>query len=542
MFRLSLLLLPLLFLSLGPGAQALDLTEVKKNSENLGYDILLSSLPEQIDRPVRIALFDIHFDGYEDLIGKELPQKTYFYPGSEPSGSAAETNEYPHGLFMAKILFAYMTEGLRQNSLDLVNANLELHLFSASGFTNFEEAISKSIELDVDLILQTTVRDFGSNFDGVSGVFNKEVSRATDAGITWINAAGNYGQSTYNLKNIKSDEKGWVKLPGPHHTLPIECTPIKDRGVCPIRLTLSWNDFNEDIELGTTKDLDFGIYELTTNNTFHQVVTAELTQKERGPLEWGESLFPREIIEFDLKKGRYFIRVQDVSQNFGPKDQLRIVSNSDAVRFEYFDVTETLLNPADHPDVITIGASDTLRSSRSLKLEKPEISLPSLITLKDNTQMAGTSTAAAIAAAGMGLVKFQNPGLGRQALIKKLQGVMDLAAKSASHLKLGFQPTVNKRCFSSIEPMGFHDYVYWLAFDHGAHLVRTTDGAKLALDFDPAELLPDHLYYELKQRRLRGRFNDMILVTPRGYQITHRQSGRQLPIGWYEIFQGRVCN
>lgn len=367
-----------------------------------------ASANSSIQKPIKIAILDNGFFGYDDAIGKSLPASTQYHEGPI---KAQQASMETHGLAMAQVV-----SGLLESILpkDLY----QIHLFSSYGYTNLKSAIENVVQNHFDIVLYSIVWDYGGNGDG-NGFINALVSKATDAGILWINASGNTAKSTWTSK-IENSGDGWVRLPGPHQSVQIRCPESKDNSDCPLRIVLSWNDFSDSTEVGTDKDLD--LYLTDENLNVLKSSTLKQNKFSSKPNE-NLSLYPREIIEYVVQPGLYYARVKMKSNNFdSEKDVLRIVTPG----IHSFQVdttfTETLMPPADHPQVITVGAIDSEHSSRSSQRLKPEVYFPSRVTMEDSEfEIRGSSTAAAVAAAASLVLRYRLPAIDRKNLIEGLK-------------------------------------------------------------------------------------------------------------------------
>ncbi len=352
---------------------------------------------------LKIAVIDNGFAGYEGEIGKSLPKDTVYHPGEKSAADEVKSLSF-HGLFMAQIVSKVI-------SSSEVEADYELHLFNAYGYTKFADAINTVATEKFDLVLYAQVWEYGGNGDG-KGFINTLVNKALDAGVIWINAAGNYGRLT-KIAPVDSKvygEEEWVVFKNSKNKLDdgvtLKCEPVKG-DQCALRLVLSWNDFKDDADTGTDKDLD--LYLL--NSKKEVIASSERIQKiVTDPKSKMDSLFPRELIEINteegsdsdkiiLKKGTYKIRAKVKSKNFSAsQDKVKITVGGSGVYLTDPSLDETLLPPADNSRVIAIGASDDGQSSRSKESGVPEVYLRSLIKLKDGSNPFETSNAAAMAA------------------------------------------------------------------------------------------------------------------------------------------------
>ena len=237
-------------------------------------------------RRLRVAVLDKDFTGYKAEVGITLPANTIYISGAPskpmPKGTGIEDPDDDnsnnndnnnkqskgHGTAMAQILTAFLT-----NELQATQWTPELVLYNAQGFSNIKYAIDDMINRKIDVVLYSEVWQYGGNNDG-TGFINAEVNRATAAGITWVNAAGNFEQTTYNgaIETVKDD---WVKLPDPNNGLMIRCEENKN-GKCFLRAVLAWNDFRNNPDKGTDKDLDL----VLTDDVLNILMVAGLRQSD----------------------------------------------------------------------------------------------------------------------------------------------------------------------------------------------------------------------------------------------------------------------
>lgn len=483
--------------------------------ESLGFNKIYQN--ETPSRRIKVAVFDKGFYGYKEQIGVTLPRSTRYVPGpvAEP-----QDNRVDHGLRMAQILIGMMTDDL--NHADWVP---EFSLYNVFGYTNFKAAVDDVINKKYDLVLYSEVWEYGGNSDG-KGFINREVSRATKAGILWVNAAGNFAKTTFN-SHVQTVNDSWVRLPDRNNALEILCQATKT-GKCPIKVVLSWNDFKDDVELGTDKDLDMAL----TDDFLNVIQSSSLKQsndpKEERP---GFSKYPREIITAELTPGTYYIRVKNRSGNFGAKDRLRVTIDGDGLKMPSHSTDNSLLNPADNASAITVGASDSDRSSISAALKKPDLVAPSSISLTaTDEEFRGSSNSAAIVAAGVAMVKAVEPSMNRSTVLQRITrgggSSGDWNRTGLSLQALGFSPANFGPCFEDIT---FNPPLPYVAdvLSQGGVPVRTTYGIRIMLPFDPVTL---------ERYLVRMNFNDMIVALPQGgYTVYPRRA--LIPQGAVEIFQ-----
>lgn len=475
--------------------------------QDLGFDRLQSSTRSK----VRVAVLDKGFRGLEKEIGKTLPSNTIYIEGPLAPPRDGETE---HGLRMAQILTGLYSDDPARSK------GLELYLYNVFGFTNFKAAVEDLIKKKVDVVLYSEVWEYGGNLDG-RGFINAEVSKATRQGILWVNATGNFAQGTYNTP-IKTIQENRVHLPNENYLLRVECSAPKDK-TCPIRAVLSWNDFKDDVEEGTDKDLDFEL----VNSLFDRIASSSLRQtKDRLGQDPppGASNYPRETIVAEIKPGNSYLKVQNISQNFGSKDQLRITIDGENVSIPSGDRTENILVPADNPEVISVGASDSERSGISLRTSKPEVLAPSSIILSDGNEFRGSSNSAAITAAAVALLKKQYPDLTRDEFLRTTRPFSwDQGGLSLQMLQFG---PADRNCFQEGQWSSAPAHIRRI-LALGGKIVQTTHGWRIMLPYDPS-LLSHGLH--------RSRADDVILSNPNGgFQVASRFGGNNSKS--IEIFQ-----
>jgi hypothetical protein len=356
---------------------------------------------------IKVAIFDNGFVGLNRSLGKRLPPDTKL--AESPLPDMLQTN---HGLKLAEIVYAIATG---QTAYDAAVPGPTILLYNTNGFTNLRAAIDQAIADEVDVILYAQVWEYGGNFDG-KGFINREVKRATDAGILWINAAGNVGQATYNGP-VVYDDKGQVTLP--HDGKYVRFT-VAQSGT-PVKVVLAWNDFDESKDYSTPQDLDL-VLEDEQGTTVGEGLLRQTGSVEEKPANY--SAHAREIINATLYSGTYFLSVEAKSKNFNPDSRLRLTVGGDHVRMLEKSEDDTILVPADNPAVLTVGATDVDYSGRKTMPDgsmKPEVSVRSEVRFDDGQAHFGTSAASAIAAGVVAVMGSANGALDREAAIRAMR-------------------------------------------------------------------------------------------------------------------------
>ncbi|MGE4107575.1 MAG: S8 family serine peptidase [Bacteriovoracia bacterium] len=352
---------------------------------------------------VKVAVLDNGFGGFETGKGL-LPDNAQLLNLTQfPAGQTT------HGTGMAQVIWGLT--GKRETGP-------EFYLINTNGFSNLKAAIDYVIEHKIDVVLYSQVWPFGSNFDG-KGFINAQVSRATAAGVIWINASGNHGAMVHNAA-IKRQLKGDVVQFGVRDHLRFQ--NLLDENT--VNISLSWSDFKDDEAYNTAKDLDVFVYD----EKDQLVGSGELIQRGEAPKAKDDpnaspdnaklSSHARETVQLvNLNRGNYRIQVRAKSNHFESMDRLRVLLKSDkqdAVIFHDRSETSEIMAPADNPTVITVGDFTGVSSIGPTAdgRVKPEVSIDGArVRFTNGESFDGSSTAAAFLAAAVAVMKSEEPGL-----------------------------------------------------------------------------------------------------------------------------------
>jgi hypothetical protein len=322
----------------------------------------------------------------------------------------------PHGRLMAQIIWAVTGSQPKGPQFYLLNAN---------GPTMLRRAVRYAIEQKVDIILFSAAFEGAGNGDG-RGPINRVVDEALAADIIWINAAGNYGRRVYNGP-VRVDRDGYLRFrDGPDGTT-LRFRNRLDENT--ITVTLTWNDYRDEEDAGTAKDLDLYVEDPEGRRVGASQKTQVSGDRAAGP---DESRNPRErVVLTDLPADadrNYRIRVRARTNNFGADDRIRVLVTSsretyvhpgtgaveDALTF--FDATGKgeLHPPADNPRVVTVGDSSPASAvgPTADHRVKPDVILPdSRAFFTDGEVTSGSSNAAAYFAGVAAVLRAAEPGL-----------------------------------------------------------------------------------------------------------------------------------
>jgi hypothetical protein len=381
---------------------------------------------------VKIAVLDYGFDGV-DGVRAYLPPSTVVVEHYDPDfvqrfklGDPEYRKDFEplnrHGRTLAQIVWAVTGSNPRGPQFFLLNAN---------GPTMLRRAVRYAIEKKVDIILFSGSFEGGGNGDG-RGPVNRIVADALNAGIIWVNAAGNYGRRVYNGP-VRISPDGYLRFrEGPNGTALRFRNRLDENAVT---VTLTWNDYQEKEDAGTTKDLDLYV-ENWAGTLLGAGEKQQVTGRAEGP---NQTLNPRErVVLTDLAahaSSDYRIRVRQMAGTFTQQDRVRVLitakrdtyvtPNSDkpdeAVKFIDASGKGELYPPADHPLVLTVGDSSpdsSIGPTEDHRL-KPEVILEdSRAFFSDGQVSAGSSNAAAYFTGIVAVLKAAEPKLSARHLFR----------------------------------------------------------------------------------------------------------------------------
>jgi hypothetical protein len=356
----------------------------------------------------------------------------------------------PHGRMLAQLVWA-----MTGNTPD----GPKFYLLNANGPTLFRRAVRYAIEEQVDVILFAGTFEGAGNYDG-AGPINAAVTEAVAAGIIWVNAAGNSGGMVYNGP-IKVGPGGYLQFAGANGRTALWLRNRLDENV--VTITLTWNDYRETEDAGTTKDLDLIVEDvrgqLIGQSTLRQVPPGQ-------PAGAGETKNPRERLILDdlpaVPAGQeYRIRVKAKAGEFGPHDRIRILVTSARTEpvpdpitgkllppVDFIDASNTgeIYPPADHPGVITVG--DTGRESSIGPTAdgriKPDVVLDvSTAQFSNGLVSEGSSNAAAYFAGVAAVLRAAEPGISTSHIkewVRRLNVVAPRAVEAVVTRKVAIEP------------------------------------------------------------------------------------------------------
>lgn len=450
-----------LFIIFGLIAVAAELEYLSEARKSLGLDAYQNT--ERLSQ-IKIAIIDNGFMGYEPE-KKLLPDNTKLVLNYDVEmikkfnlGDPAYTQnqaQTEHGRVMAQIVWGITGKN---------PAGPQFYLLNANGITNFRRAVRYAIEEHVDIILYSQNRECCGNFDG-GGFLNDIVNQATNAGILWINAAGNYGGNVFNSAITKVDNNNTAVFESTSELL------LKSRlDENTAQVILMWNSSGPEEESGTEKDLDFYVYD--ENGT--EVAKSEYRQVlKKAALGEGETFLPRERVKFEFSKnrsGNYKIVVKAHSKNFSTNDRVRLVVIPEKQPFfdretsrmvtplELLNATPfgEIMVPADNPNVITVGDLSPA-SAKGPTVDgrmKPEILMEeSSATFSTGQSSGGTSNAAAYFAGVVAVLKASKADLSRSDILSYPKKRISTLTSPVVNVGIAEFATMQEKILNAVEDL-----------------------------------------------------------------------------------------
>lgn len=183
-------------------------------------------------RGVNVGVIDGNFYQYERQLGKELPPRERVTARSFRSDRQMFDPEFPdgHGIAVAEVVHDVAP-----------GANLNFAAFDTD--VEFRQAIDWMIEEKVNVI--TTSLGFPSGCFRGEGLFEPQIKKARDAGITWVTSAGNRGnrhwEGSFSDKNSNSAHE-FADL-DESLTIEVEYVKLEELGVAAVLVSLvfSWD-------------------------------------------------------------------------------------------------------------------------------------------------------------------------------------------------------------------------------------------------------------------------------------------------------------
>ncbi len=269
---------------------------------------------------LKIGILDQGFDGYRDLLGRELPSRVSvksFVPGIEVDQAGVS-----HGAAVAEVIHDVAPD-----------AELVLAYYDG-GDVSMGNAVEWLLQQGVHIISHSA-GGLAAPMDG-TGRDDELVKLAADNGVLWINSAGNNGTQHYRAAYTDSNHDGVHEFAPDKTLLAFRADPGGNS-----QIVLTWNDWQP----GGTQDLDLFVFDQDGNLTASSRNTRAARDGDRPPVE-------QIVYKFDDAR-TYYVTINGV--NVTQPITLSLFVHQTPL-LEMADPIGSLATPGDAREALTVGA------------------------------------------------------------------------------------------------------------------------------------------------------------------------------------------
>jgi len=350
-------------------------------------------------RGVKVAIFDLGFKGYRQLLGTELPREVVVQ--SFRTDNDLEADE-EHGTAIAEIIHD-------------IAPRAQLLLMNGRTRTEWGRAVEWAIEQGVSVISSSVGRPPECHV-GDSFAFGRVAKKARDRGILWVSSAGNEAENHWGGAWRDDDNDGIQNFTTTDETINIRV--FKDE---PIGLWLVWDDPCEH------SGNDYDLYLLDDKGNILDVSDS---------IQNGDD-FPVEIIAWTPEVDAIF-HVQIRRKSGARPVNFDLFTEMAVIQLEHIVPAGSIDDPAISPSIMAVGAfhhadgkllSYSSRGPTRDGRIKPDIAAPSHVSTVSygryrggqNQGFTGTSASAPHVAGAAALIKQAFPNYAAEQIQKFLE-------------------------------------------------------------------------------------------------------------------------
>lgn len=282
-------------------------------------------------KPVKVAILDLGFTGYQDLLGTELPSSVT----AKSFRSDGLLNTSVHGTACAEIVHDMAPDA-------------ELYLVNFDTDTEQHLAVTWLISQHVDVI-SYSVGWYNAGDGKGTGPITYDVNRAASAGIVWCGSSGNDADVHWEGTFTDPDSNGFHNFPDGDEYLELRLPPHAGIGVY-----MNWDDWGtwsgSDYS-GSANDYDLMLYYKSGGSW---VYLWESSNLQNGAGDWPVE----DDGVFNNGSTTALIGVRIFKRNAARHCKMEIFVYGIDGPIEYNVPDGSLTIPGDSPNGLTVGASD----------------------------------------------------------------------------------------------------------------------------------------------------------------------------------------
>jgi len=339
----------------------------------------------------KICILDAGFEGYEALLGSDLPASV----NARSFRADGNIHASKHGTACAEIVHDMAPDA-------------QLWLVNSGTLVEMENAIDWIIEQGVQIISYSMGSYIAGAGDG-TGPFCELVKKAADAGLTYVISAGNGASDHWRGTFNDPDNDGWHNFSGGDEILDFNVAAYYL-----VSAQMKWNDWGTwdgNDYSGSNQDYDLYLY-IRSGSSWMNVTRSSNSQTG--------SQWPQEYISgwYSSTTRDWGIAIKKKNANKRVIFDVWIPSHSG--NLQYRSMSRSLATPGDSPRGVTVAAvhwqTDVLESYSSQgptadNRVKPDIAAPSVVSCNayGSQGFNGTSAACPHVAGAFGLLMGKTP-------------------------------------------------------------------------------------------------------------------------------------